>query len=437
MVTAAYPQIHAPYQQVPRSLLPRDSTDLGNLDCTPNSRGGQAIANYHLLSNQMMESMDAEIGRLLVQTGLAGYNADGSLNYQPEKTDTMVIVVGDNGTFGPGVKPPFQISHAKGYVYQTGVWVPLIVAGPVVKSPGRSVNAMVNVADLYQLFGELGGVDVRKAVPSSHVLDSQPMLAYLTNPNQAEIRQTNFTQIGNNIHPVAPQPCVIQVGPTPTCVQLFSSAGICHFEDGVWYGDNPDQGGVAFDTCCALKTSSSQFQDLAIVPDSQQAVRNDIYKLIKLNQPNCAAPPDFKPVTVTEFYNIDEAAPVPQLDEKGNTLCADVFDDLTGTLTLNCPGTLTQLALTNFNNLSATLNSIMTSEVKCDGDGNLDKVVDQEDLKNWTLFSQIQTFSAQPPPPNSPFQSSSWYDFNHDTITDSIDRDVILANLGKRCVPKK
>src|SRR6185312_6520181 len=44
MVTAAYPQIHAPYQQTPRSLLPAGSQDLSNLDCTPNLPGSQGIA---------------------------------------------------------------------------------------------------------------------------------------------------------------------------------------------------------------------------------------------------------------------------------------------------------------------------------------------------------------------------------------------------------
>jgi arylsulfatase A-like enzyme len=107
-------------------------------------------------------------------------------------SNTMVIIIGDNGTFAPGVKFPFDSSRAKGYVYQTGVWVPLIVAGPLVASPGREVTSMVNIADLFQLFGQLAGVDVHKVVPKSHILDSQSMLPYLTNVNQPNIRQTQF-----------------------------------------------------------------------------------------------------------------------------------------------------------------------------------------------------------------------------------------------------
>ena len=48
--------------------------------------------------NQMIEALDTEVGRLLVATGLARRNAQGGLDYVPGDTDTMVIIVGDNGS---------------------------------------------------------------------------------------------------------------------------------------------------------------------------------------------------------------------------------------------------------------------------------------------------------------------------------------------------
>jgi len=93
------------------------------------------------------------------------------------------------------VKAPFDATQAKSSVYQTGVWCPGIVAGPPVKKPGREVNAMVNIADLYQLFGELAGIDVHQSVPRT--VDAQSILPYLVNPAQPAIRKTNFTQIGH------------------------------------------------------------------------------------------------------------------------------------------------------------------------------------------------------------------------------------------------
>src|SRR3546814_1647113 len=49
--------------------------------------------------------------------------------------------------------------------YQTGVWDPLIIAGPQVQQPDREVDHMVNVVDLFEFFGEVAGIDVHKEVP--------------------------------------------------------------------------------------------------------------------------------------------------------------------------------------------------------------------------------------------------------------------------------
>jgi hypothetical protein len=45
----------------------------------------------------MIQAMDVDIGRLLVETGLAERKADGSIAYQPEATNTLVVYVNDNG----------------------------------------------------------------------------------------------------------------------------------------------------------------------------------------------------------------------------------------------------------------------------------------------------------------------------------------------------
>ena len=67
----------------------------------------------------------------------------------------------------------------------------------MVANPGRDVNSMINVADMFQLFGEVAGIDVHKSVPRP--IDSHPMMAYLTNPTQTSLRDDNFTQGGFNI----------------------------------------------------------------------------------------------------------------------------------------------------------------------------------------------------------------------------------------------
>ncbi|MET0682816.1 MAG: hypothetical protein ABWZ29_05695 [Casimicrobiaceae bacterium] len=55
----------------------------------------------------------------------------------------------------------------------------------------------MNIADLFQLFGDIADIDVQKSVPRR--IDSEPMLPYLTNPRQKAIRKTNFTQVGPNL----------------------------------------------------------------------------------------------------------------------------------------------------------------------------------------------------------------------------------------------
>jgi arylsulfatase A-like enzyme len=403
MATVSYSSAHAPYQQAPASLLPPGSPDASGLDCL--DQGADRI-----LSNQMIESMDTEIGRLLVETGLASQDSQGGLLYNPAATDTMVVIVGDNGTFAPGVKAPFDPYEAKGWVYQTGVWVPLIVSGPLVSEPNRDVGSMVNVADLFELFGEIAGVDVHQAVPPSHILDSVSMLPYLTNPDQASIRSWNFTQTGINLtaNGVRPPPCVIEA--FNTCVQVFTTQQVCEFEAGTWYGPGADaaHGGPAgLGSCCDVQAQYAPAVD--ILPDGQTAIRNDQYKLVQKVEPNCTAGGE---QTVWEFYQIDERPGAPALDRPEANLLAS--PDLP-------PRGLTPEQLANFNSLHDQFDAVLGSEPPCPGDGNLDKVVNKKDLKNWRRLSKR-------------WGESSVYDLNFDGVTDTLDQQIIEAHMGTRCL---
>jgi hypothetical protein len=349
-------------------------------------------------------------------------NRAGRLQYDPAANNTMVIIIGDNGTFAPGVKVPFDFNRAKGYVYQTGVWVPLIVAGPQVASPGREVTSMVNIADLFQLFGEVAGVDVHKVVPKSHILDSQSMLPYLTNVNQPSIRQTNFTQTGNNIHTTPPAPCVLDLTMPQTCVQLFNVRQLCNFEGGDWYGPDDPAGGVSYNTCCEVqragiyKDTNGNPVTLSQLPVEQQATRNDQFKLVRKMVTVCS-PDTTTPDAVVpqaELYPVNENAPVPQIDKDGDSLCGET-----------CPAGLTGTNLATFNALSASMAATMMSEPACTGDGNEDKKVNGRDIADWAFFNQNDGLS-------------SWYDFNHDGLTNGEDlKNYILPNLGTNCLKKK
>ena len=69
--------------------------------------------------------MSEEIGRVLVESGLmARTGAGGSLELTAEGANTLIVILGDNGTLGYSVNLPFDPTRAKGQVYQTGVQVP-------------------------------------------------------------------------------------------------------------------------------------------------------------------------------------------------------------------------------------------------------------------------------------------------------------------------
>lgn len=417
MATVSYSSAHTPYQQPPTSLLPTASVPSGKFNCL-------AEADQRVLSNQMIESMDAEIGRVLVETGVARRAKGGALYFNPEHSDTMIVIMGDNGTYAPVVKAPFNPLRAKATVYQTGVWTPLIVAGPLVNGPGRQVDAMVNIADVFQLFGEMAGIDVNKVVPKSRPIDSVSMLPYLENRHQKSLRKTNFTQLAGNIHAagyVLP-PCVI--ASANTCIQLFPQQQLCATEGGVWWGAAdttlnppiPVAAGAPQPDCCSVnKYNLSQSPPLAaypVQPDWQMAMRDDDYKLVRSASTDYDATTDSCVTTnVTEFYAIDENVP-PKLDNAESNLLAS-------SLPLD-PTEKKALA-----KLTKALDRLLDSNVPCTGDGNLDGVVDQEDIDQFNYWANVTG------------SNSSWYDLNLDGLTNQNDVPYITESTFPRKCPRK
>ena len=158
---------HQPYQAPPAEL---HSFDLGP-DATP--------VQY---MKAMTEAMDTEIGRLLRSLPEAVLRR------------TTVVVVGDNGTDPDATTAPFVKSHAKGTVYEGGVNVPLIVAGPRVRRPGSECAALVQTLDLFATVADIAGVSPASALPPGARLDSVSLLPYLDDPWQPSLRRYAFTE---------------------------------------------------------------------------------------------------------------------------------------------------------------------------------------------------------------------------------------------------
>jgi len=198
----------------------------------------------------------------------------------------MLVLVGDNGTYLNSVNDPYDPLRGKATPYQTGVCGPMVVAGPMVRSPGRAVTNMVNAVDLFELFGEIAGVDVHSLVPSSHILDCQPLLPYLTNPGQPSIRRYNFTQLGHGAKPPSVQtwPGVFTVGDQKIGNDfLFNTQSLCEEDGGEWFGPGGTHGLYA--TCCEVR--AALYTNMTIQPSNTWAVRNDRYKLVKSDHAPC------------------------------------------------------------------------------------------------------------------------------------------------------
>ena len=417
MATVSFSAPHTPLQTPPATLLKAHTAHQLNPDCrlVPST-----IANQRHLTDAMVEAMDYALGQLLVDTGIALRADTGELIYQPY-SNTLVVIVGDNGSFGPTVKAPFDPTRAKGTAYQTGVWVPLIVAGPMIQRPDRDVEHMINATDVFRLFGEVAGLDVDALTPAG--TDSVAMLPYLINPAQSSLRDHNFTQGGLNIQLDGGRngPCVIG----PMCSHTPVSKTVCEDNGGVWWGKGADDP-VVVDTydsgeleqCWQVNqaiyhAAPADYEQnrIAMGWTRYQAVRNDHYKLVH----NHALDYDISTDGSTDLYSeelyaVSQSHP-PQIDRESDDLLRD------GVANLGTEAYQHYLALND------TLASILASKPGCPGDGNNDGRVDDTDLANFDALIA------------SGWHGSSWYDFNHDGITDQADRDTIAANLGTVCPP--
>ncbi len=419
MATLSFSAAHTPLQTPPAALLPSNNTQAMG----PNCRIIPAtLANQRLLTDAMIEAMDEELGRLLVDTGIAERNEDGQLVYQPE-SNTLVVIVGDNGSFGPTVKAPFDIGRAKGTAYQTGIWVPLIVAGPMIQSPDRDVEEMVNATDVFHLFGEVAGLNVDELVPAG--TDGVDMLPYLVNPEQPALRDYNFAQGDLNIQLNGGRngPCVIST----MCSHTPVNKTVCEDNGGVWWGKGADDPSVVseyysgeLEQCWQVNQAIYQHDSdaydsnrLDMGATSYRAIRNANYKLVQ----NHALDYDIlndnsKDVYDIEFYQVDQNQP-PKLDKEDDDLLAGAGGEGVNALS--------EEQRQNYDELNTELAAILASKPGCPGDGNNDGRVDQTDLDNFEALIA------------SEWTGSSWYDVNYDGQTNAADKSIIEEQLGQDC----
>ena len=418
--------VHTPMQVPPVDTLPPDSLDANGADLS-------TTEGKMLIANQMIQAMDHELGRLLLSTGLAT-EVGNRLVLTAASKNTMVIYVNDNGSLGSQVRLPFDPTRAKGTAYQTGVWTPMVVAGAKVNplNSGKDVQALVNIADLYELIGNVAGIDVRKNNP--RIIDSVPMLPYLTDNTAPSLRNYDFNLVGPNIQANGGSngPCQFPGSSPPSCSQIPVTKGVCEDNGGTWFGVGatgsytttsatdpnatvtmsiPSNG---FQYCCQVQQYIVQNGGVAgtVIPTTSMAVRDKIgYKLVRnqWNNYDAASSTGCQQTTENELYIVGQSNPLapdaPLIDTEARLIT-----------------NYTQLDQLKYNELSSYLDTLLASEPDCiaKGDGNDDGVVNLVVLQNYKKMAKMTS-------------GSSWYDVNTDGYTNDTDKQIITQNLGYSC----
>lgn len=159
--------------------LPPDS-----LHTVPGLTGTQLHINQNPKKyfRAMTEAMDSELGRLLQH-----------LDQQGQLDSTNIIFIGDNGNLKRVSQIP-DTTQGKGTIYEYGVHVPFIIAGPAVASPGRVSEALVSTPDLFATILEMAGLDNwSNKIPADKPVDSRSLVPILKNESDA-VRDWNFTE---------------------------------------------------------------------------------------------------------------------------------------------------------------------------------------------------------------------------------------------------
>ncbi len=170
---------HDPFHAPPAELI--QSAELKGLD--PN---GVTDENIPLYFKAQVEAMDSLVGQLL-----AGIP-------QEQLANTHIFWLGDNGdevwTRPVGEQKPnrFKIT-----VYEGGVRVPFIAAGPGVPS-NIANSSLAHVVDIFDTVVELAGGDAQTTL-QGRILDSHSFAGQLLSRENASARQWNYTDV--NISP--------------------------------------------------------------------------------------------------------------------------------------------------------------------------------------------------------------------------------------------
>lgn len=154
MCWLAFNAPHSPLDEPPSNLIPSGAT------------GGDRRGLYE----RLLEAMDTELARLLESVDLA---------------KTNILLIGDNGTPGNVVLPPYDAGTAKGTLYEGGIRVPFIAFGPDVRARGTR-DDVVHCSDLYTTILDLAGIELSAVLPEGTVVDGRSLFGVMNGIGSVE-----------------------------------------------------------------------------------------------------------------------------------------------------------------------------------------------------------------------------------------------------------
>lgn len=171
LVVASYHAAHGPLHVPPKELHTME------LEGSPkNSRHEHFAA--------MVEALDHEVGRLW------------STLPEAIRARTTIVIVGDNGGASGQMTKKFRLGEpdekavaGKGSLGETGILVPLIVAGAGVSEPGRTVPHLVNTTDLFDTT-----VDLMLGTVPDKTPDSVSFRSCMASASAAPAREWAFSE---------------------------------------------------------------------------------------------------------------------------------------------------------------------------------------------------------------------------------------------------
>lgn len=177
MATVAFNAGHTPYHVPPASL---HNVSLSGSEGDACGSGADPIKKCY---RAMVEAMDTEIGNLL-----SWLDTEGQLD------NTLVIVIGDNGTAGPVIidDDVFSSTHGKSTVYEGGMNVPLVIYGPSLGvQQGVEIDSLVEGFDVFATMVEVSGGSSTSGI----TIDSQSLVDYLVGNTVSNERSYLYTEL--------------------------------------------------------------------------------------------------------------------------------------------------------------------------------------------------------------------------------------------------